>query len=110
MGYSNYLFKGIRVIYIFIVVMLWAFSVNFFVTNYILIYVKNRTELAEESEIYRTFYESTSMVLLISFQKYEVSDIMEYADAVFFLILGFFLQMFLYGRSRDWSMLVRDRG
>ncbi|KAJ8923213.1 hypothetical protein NQ315_001768 [Exocentrus adspersus] len=94
MGYSSYLFKGIRVVLIFIVLSLWAFSINFIVENFL----QQGSNIDVERKIFECFYDATLMLLLVSYGKRNITDALEYANAIMFLCFGFALQLFVYAQ------------
>lgn len=97
MGYSSYLFKGIKVILIFFVVTFWAFSINFFVESYVQIYLSSNKQTDWKHRIFESYHDATLMLLLVGFGKYDIKEWLEYANAIFFLCFGFALQLFVYG-------------
>lgn len=101
MGYSNYLYKGIRVVLIFLVVLLWAFSIHFFVENYIEIFIKKESGRSEEEwglSMIECYYEVTLMLLLVNHGRQETFEVLEYVNSIFFLCFGVAIQLFVYGK------------
>lgn len=100
MGYSSYLYKGIKVVLIFLVVVFWAFSIHFFLKNYVEVFVNNKPGSREEdmgTKMFRCYFEATLMLLLVSYGEYNIREVLEYVNAIFFLCFGFALQLFVYG-------------
>ncbi|XP_018568445.1 potassium/sodium hyperpolarization-activated cyclic nucleotide-gated channel 1-like [Anoplophora glabripennis] len=101
MGYSSYLFKGIKVVLIFFVVTFWAFSINFFVEYFVEVFLSGDETINLGNRIFRSYYEATLMLLLVGYGKHDIKEWPEYLNAIFFLCFGFGLQLtFLVTRSR----------
>ncbi|XP_018568444.1 potassium/sodium hyperpolarization-activated cyclic nucleotide-gated channel 2-like [Anoplophora glabripennis] len=95
---SSTVAKGIRVVFIFFVVALWSFSINFFITNCIEVFVHGNVKNLWQTSIFDNFYEATSMFLWVSFGKYKVDGVFEYINTILFLCFGLMLQMFMYAQ------------
>lgn len=99
MGYSSYLFKGIKVVLIFFVVTFWAFSINFFVEFYVRMFLASVDGIDwGGNKIFESYYDATLMLLLVGYGKHDITQELEYANTIFFLCFGFALQLFVYGK------------
>ncbi|XP_018568443.1 potassium/sodium hyperpolarization-activated cyclic nucleotide-gated channel 2-like [Anoplophora glabripennis] len=96
MGYTSYLFKGVRVILVFLVVMFWAFAINFFVENFLTQYhVSIHTP---EKDIFEIFFDATTTLMIVSILRDNMTHILEYINTLIFICFGFGLQLFVYAQ------------
>ncbi|KAJ8956731.1 hypothetical protein NQ318_014087 [Aromia moschata] len=95
MGYSSYLFKGIRVVLIFIVVTFWSFSITFIIENHTNKMWGQDVPNTNLTYICESYFNATMMLLVVSYGS-SINTQNQYISTIFFLCFGFGLQMFLY--------------